>query len=388
MLASMFPEIPEEPIRRAVEIMGSADAASGWLLENDWRELMPAQQLAGAAAVMPAAVQHQDDDDDDEDDDDEGFPGLTPLPRHADDEPASKKRKVVTQDSGSAAIEGADSYWCAFDDTTVHKGHLQLMNVRPKSLNHARIVLSTRSRKTDGLAAATRALGDVWAHCLPDKEPGYWLVPVMLHDVDDVWWQILEPHLLKKCFGDVLVFQTLTSGKAPAPGIPATKESRPAPRFDELEERANDHRALRVSYRRSGLAPRPDPKSPVACVVVLASGTPAELKRVGEYLAALFPAKAPLYFRCLRSTATADKAAVFAHDPRADPACLHPDWHASHADFRVARAALDPKIEEAPGRLFVPGHRPQPFLVERRADQQRTNDWIPLDANDEATKRA
>ena len=50
----------------------------------------------------------------------------------------------MTQTSGSAAIEGSKSFWCAFDTNYVHKGHLQLMNLRPKSLGHSKIVLWTK----------------------------------------------------------------------------------------------------------------------------------------------------------------------------------------------------------------------------------------------------
>ena len=62
-----------------------------------------------------------------------------------------------------------------------------------------------RSEVLDGFVPcqAALALGDVWAHCLP-SEPGYWLVPLALGDLDDVWWKILEPHLCQRKFGDAV----------------------------------------------------------------------------------------------------------------------------------------------------------------------------------------
>ena len=122
------------------------------------------------------------DGDDDGDGDGDGDDGAA----RAEEPPAKRQRKVVTQASGSAAAEGATSFWCAFDETCVHKGHLQLMNLRPKSLGHSRIALWTETAASSDRGAAERSLGDVWTHCVPEADPGYWLVPLQMGDLDDV----------------------------------------------------------------------------------------------------------------------------------------------------------------------------------------------------------
>ena len=197
LLTAIFPHIPAESLRRSVEITGSVELASSWLLENDWRELQAGAQAAaagggGAGAGGGGGGEDDDDEDDDEDeddddDDDDGGEEDAGGPRGRDGgaPPAKRQRKTVTQGSGSAAVEGATSFWCAFDDTIVHKGHLQLMNLRPKSLGHSRIALSTETMSTCDADAAAEALGDVWTHCSPKADPGYWLVPLQLGDLDD-----------------------------------------------------------------------------------------------------------------------------------------------------------------------------------------------------------
>lgn len=378
-LRVIFPGIPAEAIRRAMEITGSANAASDWLLEHDWRELMASQHLG-----------ELDGDEDEEEEDSESDSEAAPLTLG---EPAHKRaRKLVTQESGSPPVEGADSFWCAFDSTTVHKGHLQLLNLRPRTLGHSRIALSTRNASSESRADAERALADVWTHCLA-PEPGYWLVPVALGDLDDVWWKLLEPLLLRRALGSVVVIETL----------PNNRDSRVAnntqtncshgedfsptrPRFDELEHRATSQRQRdRVAALAHRMPPSTrDADHAVAAVVLLASGEHQELHRVGTYLAALFPNKTPLYFRRLRSTADAPvnassnkskAAAAFAHDPRADPGYLHPDWHQKHADVRVSMR-VEAKPSEDSKISFVPTRQPT-FLVEQKACD-RPSGWCPI----------
>ena len=183
LLTAIFPHIPENALRQALDVTGSAELASSWLLENDWRELQAgAQQAAAAAAAGGHGAGADDDDDDDDDGDGDGDDGAA----RAEEPPAKRQRKVVTQASGSAAAEGATSFWCAFDETCVHKGHLQLMNLRPKSLGHSRIALWTETAASSDRGAAERSLGDVWTHCVPEADPGYWLVPLQMGDLDDV----------------------------------------------------------------------------------------------------------------------------------------------------------------------------------------------------------
>ena len=184
LLTAIFPHIPENALRQALDVTGSAELASSWLLENDWRELQAGAQQAAAAAAGGHGAGADDDDDDDDDGDGDGDDGDGAA--RAEEPPAKRQRKVVTQASGSAAAEGATSFWCAFDETCVHKGHLQLMNLRPKSLGHSRIALWTETAASSDRGAAERSLGDVWTHCVPEADPGYWLVPLQMGDLDDV----------------------------------------------------------------------------------------------------------------------------------------------------------------------------------------------------------
>ena len=185
LLTAIFPHIPENALRQALDVTGSAELASSWLLENDWRELQAGAQQAAAAAAGGHGAGADDDDDDDDDGDGDGD-GDGDDGAGAVEPPAKRQRKVVTQASGSAAAEGAKSFWCAFDETCVHKGHLQLMNLRPKSLGHSRIALWTETAASSDRGAAERSLGDVWTHCVPEADPGYWLVPLQMGDLDDV----------------------------------------------------------------------------------------------------------------------------------------------------------------------------------------------------------
>lgn len=161
-----------------------------------------------------------------------------------------------------------------------------------------------------------------------------------------------------------------------------------APAFDELEARAAEAARARAHAgpRYGGArAAAPDAATAVvACVVVLSSGAAEELSRVGEFLGALFPTKCPLHFRRLKSTATeagpaGSKHAAFAHDPRADPAVLQPEWHEKHADFRVKKT-VDAPPAKPPGGLFAAhAQKRVKFDVERRTDD-RASEWSPLDA--------
>ena len=228
MLRSVFPAIPEEPIRRALEITGSAEAASEWFLENDWREL-ETQRFTPAEELLLGG--DDDDDEDEEDDDDllaaEGAALAAAVAnnqrqnnrnRDRQEQPPAKKRKTVRQEP--LPPDGATSFWATFDATVAHKSHLQLMNLRPRTLGHSRIVLSRLQPKTTSRSEAETQLADVWSH-LP-SQPGYWLVPILANDVDDVWWKILEPHLLRNCFSDVLIFQTVAPLKSSSTSAPTT----------------------------------------------------------------------------------------------------------------------------------------------------------------------
>lgn len=373
-LTEVFPSIPVEPIRRAVEITGSANAASAWLLENDWRELVESQQ-AGMALVLGSG-EHNDEHDDESDGSDAESEGGQASSRRppAEAEPQPKRaRKLVTQEGGSPAVEGAPSFWCGFDTTTVHKDHLQLMNLRPQSLGHSRIALTTHTPQETSREAAERALADVWAHCVPTADPGYWLVPVAFNDLDDVWWSILGPHLLQKLFGQVVVLETL-----PIAG-------RETPRFDELDDRSANGRRPPHLPRRSAPSGSSSDAVAVAAVLVLASGARRDLQRVGNYLAALFPKMTPLYFRRLRSTANAyddasGRGAAFAHDPRADSDYLEPSWHQNHADYRVSRQVdyAKPDHDKLAFAQLAPRAK---FVLEQRS-AERASDWAPLPPED------
>ena len=73
------------------------------------------------------------------------------------------------------------------------------------------------------------------------------------------------------------------------------------------------------------------------------------------------------------------KHAAFAHDPRADPAVLQPEWHEKHADFRVKKT-VDAPPAKPPGGLFAAhAQKRVKFDVERRTDD-RASEWSPLDA--------
>jgi len=493
MLMGVFPAIPAEPIRRAIEITGSVEAASEWFLENDWRELQQDAFLLGGPAggnggnagggqglggLEPRAgvgggEDEDDEDDEDEDEDDELLAAdgaaLAAAVAHRqlsqrrsqEAAPAAKKRKVVRQEPAPA--DGARSFWCAFDATVVHKSHLQLMNLRPRTLGHARIVLSKLDAAVVPKHRAEAAVADVWSDVSADR-PGYWLVPVLAADVDDVWWKILEPHLLRNCFADVLVFQTVaplksgastssttgaasssstalaaaaaaaaasasssttttaaataTASASPSPSkgglvqTAADHESSSSssssasallqraihrlPRFDDVEERSAGlsvsggqnsawlQHQIRLARQRAAT-----PNAPAAALVILASGSGPELRRVGEYLAALFPTKTPLYFRRLKGTAAdASKKVAFANDPRADPDCLHPDWHSKHSDLRVVRRQPRPlNPEEQKTALGIFTSQPKAaakFDVERKRGQGAdTNDWRPYTDQDD-----
>lgn len=417
-LSTIFADIPEEPIRRALEITGSADAASDWLLEFDWRELMIQEQslLAATNTTNVAAAAQADDEDEVEDEEEQA---AVPPPKRA--------RKVVSQSPQPS--DESESFWCSFDSTLVRKGHLQLMNLRPRTLSHSRIVLWTRNSQNETEASAKVALSDVWAHCLPPKDPGYWLIPLSLEDLDDVWWKLLEPLLLKKCLTEVAVIQTLggfvvRGGSSSASSSGGGQDGVVA--FDDIQDRETEqqqqrqranHRSFLVTA--AALARRSashESRNPVACLLLLASATPSELDRVGKYLAALFPHKAPIYFRRLRGTAagdnnaadkfattdgsrppreqgdvkiataattndestTATKPAAFAHDPRADPVYVEPEWHRKHADFRVTKhtfTTTPPPDTSSSGilRLATPFRAPT-FVLEHRSPDE----WTPL----------
>ncbi|KAH8048460.1 hypothetical protein JL722_12512 [Aureococcus anophagefferens] len=72
LLTAIFPHIPENALRQALDVTGSAELASSWLLENDWRELQAGAQQAAAAAAGGHGAGADDDDDDDDDGDGDG----------------------------------------------------------------------------------------------------------------------------------------------------------------------------------------------------------------------------------------------------------------------------------------------------------------------------
>jgi len=340
------------------------------------------------------------DDDDDDDDEEDGAQAAAAAVSSATQQqqqqrnrntngesqnpPSAKKRKIVRQEDKTE--EGAT--WCAFDATVVAKSHLQLMNLRPRTLGHARIVLSRLPAASTGRAEAESALADVWSDLGP--KPGYWLVPLLAGDLDDAWWKVLAPHVNRRCFGDVLIFQTIPATASSAASLPPPESDDSAraalsrathrlPRFDDLEERNSTHRRLgggglggllqQQQQQQHQQQASARAASNAACLVVLASGTLPELRRVGEYLAALFPTKPPLYFRRLKGTAAgASKKVAFANDPRADPDCLSPSWHSKHADLRVNKTAQPAFSAAAP--------RPLTFALEAKGP---ANDWRPYE---------
>jgi len=231
---------------------------------------------------------------------------------------------------------------------------------------------------------------------------------------------LLEPHLHRNNFGHVIIFQTILSTSVSGTGIssstPSTTQEKSSiqasdnqdssskamllrassrlPRFDDLnfcpensDQQVNvtipgmPHGFAAMLHRR-GIPRQPSQRPqnvPAACVILLASGTTSELKRVGEYLAALFPSKAPLYFRRLRGTATdakkSDLTTAFANDPRADPSCLTPDWHTKHAELRVSKPQRIPDVSK---HNDLPASAPRPinFIFEQRTPPGGT-DWTP-----------
>ncbi|KAH8095684.1 hypothetical protein JL720_3004 [Aureococcus anophagefferens] len=278
------------PNPNALDVTGSAELASSWLLENDWRELQAGAQQAAAAAAGGHGAGADDDDDDDDDGDGDGDGGGG-APR----EPP-------------APAQGR------------HAG------LRVRRRRGRDVLLPYRFVDRDGASsdrgAAERSLGDVWTHCVPEADPGYWLVPLQMGDLDDVWWKILEPHLIQKKFGSAVVLQTLAP-KSGARGAGAARR-RPsrAPAFDELEARAAE-----AARARAHAGPR---------------------------------------YGGARAAAP-------------DAASAVPEWHEKHADFRVKKT-VDAPPAKPPGGLFAAhAQKRVKFDVERRTDD-RASEWSPLDA--------
>ncbi|ETV64162.1 hypothetical protein, variant 3 [Aphanomyces astaci] len=291
VLAQIFPDIPEGILAEVLHNCGGCvEAASDWLCEHDWHELVPdndddetnqqedgeglqhgdnsytnanlltistpvALEAPPAASAMPPLGpfdnpsddegDEDDEDEDDEDDEDDdnmyydsgddgdggrlgGGPRVPPL----------TSRTKISPSSDAAGISSPGNeprFWVAFDDVTMQKSMIELLNMSPTKLAHHRIaILSTPS--------LDKASADAILLRVPSSPPqqlhmsttlskgtsvkrshatmqggdalGYFAHFFAVNDLDMLWRSILHGHLLNRRFGTLLDFRSTSVTKA------------------------------------------------------------------------------------------------------------------------------------------------------------------------------
>ncbi|EQC37856.1 hypothetical protein SDRG_04879 [Saprolegnia diclina VS20] len=325
-LQPIFPGIPAPVLEQVLRICDdNLEAATDYLLENDWEELQmhnnthgadhPAngQDGAGHAHVEDdlddgdegdegeGDDNDEDEDDDDEDDEDEdnmyyesGDDGEAGF-RHRQIPPLAKRVKITTSADGSST----ERYWVACDADTVEKSMIELLNISLTKFAHQRIVLLNQNTRVVDKASAelqlhapqpTEAVSTSLKRKLPDAgtEPesdrGYFAYFFSVADLDMVWRSVLHAHVFNKRFGDVIEFHTASTG---AMGPKA---------FDELfHVHTHQPRSTTTVFGAS----QPQLK---CCLVLPCATTDDEINRVGKNVFSLLNITGSLYFRASSKT--------------------------------------------------------------------------------------
>ncbi|KDO26406.1 hypothetical protein SPRG_08209 [Saprolegnia parasitica CBS 223.65] len=324
-LQPIFPAIPAPVLEQVLRIYDhNLEAATDYLLENNWEELQMHNNTRGAD---PHANGHDgaghghveddldddegdegegddndnDDDEDDEDEDDEdddhmyyesGDDGEAGF-RHRQIPPLAKRVKITTSADGSST----ERFWVACDSDTVEKSMIGRMSCLTFSLSkvaHQRIVLLNQNTRVIDKANAelqlhapqpTEATTASLKRKLPATEPetGHvYFFPIA--DLDMVWRSVLHAHVFNKRFGDVIEFHTAS------PGPMGTKA------FDELFHiHTHQPRSTVTAFGAS----QPQLK---CCLVLPCATTDDEINRVGKNVFSLLNLTGSLYFRSSSKT--------------------------------------------------------------------------------------
>eukprot|EP00516_Mucochytrium_quahogii_P007089 CAMPEP_0203751244 /NCGR_PEP_ID=MMETSP0098-20131031/5345_1 /ASSEMBLY_ACC=CAM_ASM_000208 /TAXON_ID=96639 /ORGANISM=" , Strain NY0313808BC1" /LENGTH=411 /DNA_ID=CAMNT_0050640871 /DNA_START=471 /DNA_END=1707 /DNA_ORIENTATION=+ len=332
VLRAVFPHIPEDQLQSVLEMCdNSAQRASSWLIDNDWRDLLrEIVSETGPAAPQPTTAAgtgledddsedsayeyvHEEDEDEEVEEEDVGadyrvnVDELVQIETDSDNEMLllrpRKKTRTRIGPSIDESSNGARRYWVRFDDAVMLKTHIELLNIILKKCAHHSVSLlnanadlisrdeaidrfmeysgpckcrfgankekENSSSSSSGPYSATDAVHSINHTKKSSCKEGYWAHFFDIDDVDEVWRSACSAHLFgQRKIGTVFEIRSCT----PEPDMPPDK-------FDMISSYSKSRRSCSV------------------CLVVPCENEVSAIQAVGVEIVKMLLLKECIYYR-------------------------------------------------------------------------------------------